>query len=496
MIELLTNAKILRIRIHTAMASCAIVLGLAIHSAASAQPLQVEGLPPELKGGVSLHTYSDVSEAANNLVHFLENQGYVLASVSVAGETLRVDLGQIEAVSVLGLDERTGSLARAYLNQLVGPTPHIEQIDHVTGLINDIPGLTASLQLNRLGNGTGYEAVLVGSRVSQSGSISFHNTPTEDLSGKEVVLHQELYSLVAGGDILQLELAGAQAKTNTRSYFGQVSYQVPVNSIGSFAETRASHFDSASDFNFRNQNTLASKSTAGAVLFGHRFKRTVNEAKTGFIEMDYRVDKDNLSEDRRNAILRTSWFYKLDTDQGDTVSYGLTFSGGHEFSGAENNFGSLRAGVGLIYGLPSVSDNAEFLLELSGQLGSKNQPSFELFSFGGQDKQRGFAPFEYAGSSGTNLTLEIAETIHANALNLIGIAPFAFLDVTYLNNSNSELSVGRPDNTELASTGIGIRATFESGFSINSWLALPDHDGTRSDRDHTPEFYMQAQYAW
>ena len=214
MIELLTNAKILRIRIHTAMASCAIVLGLAIHSAASAQPLQVEGLPPELKGGVSLHTYSDVSEAANNLVHFLENQGYVLASVSVAGETLRVDLGQIEAVSVLGLDERTGSLARAYLNQLVGPTPHIEQIDHVTGLINDIPGLTASLQLNRLGNGTGYEAVLVGSRVSQSGSISFHNTPTEDLSGKEVVLHQELYSLVAGGDILQLELAGGWCQAN------------------------------------------------------------------------------------------------------------------------------------------------------------------------------------------------------------------------------------------------------------------------------------------
>lgn len=469
---------------------------IAIPVSANAENWRIDNLPNELQGQFDPNQYADVYDAANSLVHFLENAGYPLATVSVNEKTLSVNLGSVERISIQGVGDKTAEIARSYLQQLIGEAPHIDTIDHVSGLIQDIPGLSANLQFIRVSENNTYEALLAGSEIRQSGSLSLHNTPTEDFSGREVVLHQEFYSLLTGSDILRFELAGAQQGSESLSHFSEISYQAPINNIGSFAEARFSYFDSASDFNFKNQSSVDTRSIAGAVMMGHRFKRTVNIAQTGFIEFDYRVDDDDFSDRRENGVMRTSWFYKNDTDHGDTYSYGLTVSGGRSFHDTKDSFGSLRGGLGIINWLPQISDQTEILIELSGQLGSDDQPEFELFSFGGQNKQRGFAPFEYAGSSGANLTLELGQTVYFESKHLTGVTPYIFVDASFIDNRADEVSSGRPDHNELASSGVGVRATFESGFSVHSWIATPLHDGQMSDRSHNPEFYLQAQYSW
>jgi len=472
-------------------------LAVCLQSEADADELwKIDNLPEALASEVKISKEVDVYNAANSLVHILENSGYPLATVHIRGDVLITNLGSVAQVTVRGIDEKTAGLAESYLRLLLGSAPTIDKIDHVAGLINDIPGLTAGLQFNRLSEDGSFEAVLIGSQIRQSGSLSLYNTPTTDFSGREAVLHQEFYSIARGGDILRFELAGSDQEDDSASLFGQLSYQAPVSENGTFAEVRLSHFDAGSDFNFRSQNDGDTTSSAAAFVIGHQFQRTVGAARTGYLEFDYRVDDDNQTGQRENGIARVSWFQKKETDLGNTFSYGLTVSGGRSFSGENETFGSLRAGLGFITWLPAVSDRTEMLVELSGQLGSEDQPSFELFSFGGQNKQRGFAPFEYAGSSGLNLTVEGGQTYHPESKAISGVTPYIFLDGSYMANQSSKVSVGRPDNVRLVSTGLGARMSFTNGFSLNSWLAAPFFDSKDRDRSTDPVFYMQAQITW
>jgi len=494
----MTHFQLLRVLRRQSSYFClAAALAFCLQSEANAAEFwKIDNLPKPLLGEIEISKEVDSYNAANSLVHILENAGYPLATVQISDDVLIANLGRIDDISVRGIDEKTAALAESYLRLLLGPAPTINEVDHITGLINNIPGLTAGLQFDRLSEDGSYAAVLTGSQITQSGSLSFYNTPTTDFSGREAVLHQEFYSVARGGDILRFELAGSDEESNSSSLFGQVSYQALVSDNGTFAEVRLSHFDAGSDFNFRSQNDGDTTSSAAAFMIGHQFQRTVGKAQTGYVEIDYRVDDDNQTGQRERGVARVSWFEKNESDLGNTFSYGLTVSGGRSFAGENETFGSLRGGLGFITWLPAVSDQAEMLIELSGQLGFKDQPSFELFSFGGQNKQRGFAPFEYAGSSGLNLTVEGGQTFHPKIRTITGITPYVFLDGSYMANPSSEQSSGRPDNVRLASTGLGARVSFANGFSLNSWLAAPVFDSENSDRSVGPVFYMQAQVSW
>lgn len=462
----------------------------------AAEQWVIDGLPDELSGSLKISKDVGVYDAANTLVHILENEGYPLATASINGQAIVANLGRVEQVEAIGFDQKTTELAESYLRHLLGSAPMIETIDHVTGLIHDIPGISAGIQFNRLSEDGAYEAVLIGSQLDQSGSVSVYNTPTKGTSGREAAFHQEFYSLARGGDIFRIEVAASDQESQSLSMFGEVSYQTPVTDNGTFAELRLSHFDSGSDFDFRSQNDGDTKSSAAAVLVGHQFERMVSAARTGYIELDYRVDDDDQTAKRENGVARLSWFHKQETDFGDTFSYGLTASAGRSFTGTEETFGSLRGGVGFITWLPAVSETTEVLVEASGQLGSKDQPSFELFSFGGQNKQRGFTPFEYAGSSGLNITVEAGRTYHPDVSDIMGVTPYVFVDASYMANPSTEMSTGRPEDVSIASTGLGARLSFSGGFSINSWLASPIHDSEISDRSHGPVLYVQGQYSW
>jgi hemolysin activation/secretion protein len=336
---------------------------------------------------------------------------------------------------------------------------------------------------------------LLGSEIKQAGSLSILNIPTHEFSAGEVMLHEEVYSLFTGGDIVRFEgVLGEQS--DTESEFAELSYQVPVNSTGRFVEVRLSEADSSSIYNFRGRTSIDTKGNSFTLVLGQEFLRTINKARTGYLQLDIRSDEDSLQSEEDHVALRSSWFSSDETDFGDTLSYGVTISVGERVSGVQEDYASLRGGFGYISWLPFIHPTAEFLFEMSAQVGSQNQPVFELFSFNGIDKQRAFAPSKYAGSTGVTFSAEIANTVHANRFGMSGISPYLFLDGTVLSNEESEVSTGRPKGNELLSIGAGSRFSFTNRISFNSWVGVPLHDGEISNLSKDPEFYLQGQYAW
>jgi hemolysin activation/secretion protein len=457
--------------------------------------LIVDGVPDHLKESFPIDPAWSVDVAAEQLVHFLENRGYVLAAVSIYQSRLVVDLGKITDVVIEGVNDKTKELVSAYLEPLRHKVPHVEDIDHTIGLINNIPGLTSKLTFDRIEGSNDYILNLSGSEIKQAGSLSILNIPTHDLSAGEVMFHEEVYSVFTGGDIVRFEgVLGEQS--DTESKFAELSYQLPVNSDGRFVEVRLSEADSSSIYNFRSQTSIETKGKSFTFVLGQEFLRTVNKARTGYLQLDIRSDEDSLQPEEDHVAIRSSWFSLDETDFGDTLSYGVTLSVGERVSGTQEDYASLRGGFGYISWLPFIDPTAEFLFELSTQVGSQNQPVFELFGFNGIDKQRGFSPSKYAGSTGVSFSAEIANTVHINHFGMSGISPYLFVDGTWLSNKDNEVSTGRPKDTELFSAGLGSRFSFVNGISFNSWIGVPLHDGEVSNLSKTPEFYLQGQYAW
>ncbi|HAD87644.1 MAG TPA: hypothetical protein DCG48_09810 [Rhodospirillaceae bacterium] len=469
----------------------------------------VQGLPANLNGVTAVRLPVNATDAANVLLHKIENQGYPLAEVRVVGDKLVVTYGEVVEVEVVGysygeavkvnvegFDKKVVSLIRGYVDHIVGTSPTTDQLSHAIALIDDIPGVTASISFKRLDDLGHYKAIVRGSQRRQAGVASIRNTPTERLESREIAVHQEFYSAFIGGDVLRLDGSAVTTNTKDKGYGVQVSHEFPVNALGTFAETRFSHYSSIGDNQYEAGQSANSKSTSGALVVGHAFSRDVEVADYAYGEFDLRTEDTNGSGSSDYATFRAAFFESHHKDDGSTYSWTVSGSVGQELSETNSTYALIRAGGGLIFWLPKLHDTAEVRIEGSAQFGTSDTPGFELFSFGGKQKQRGFSAFEYAGNHGADLTIEVAEQFQPWAPGAPILTPYAFADTTFMANYKSVVSSSRPRNNLLFSAGIGSKMTFFNGVSLDGWLAVPLYDGERPDMSRNVEFYVQAQYTW
>jgi len=457
---------------------------------------QVQNLPANLNGVSTVRLPTNPIDAANTLVYKLENEGYPLAEVRIASDRLIVTYGEITEVSVVGLKPSVEALIHGYMDHLVGTSPTTDQLSHAISLINDIPGLSASVFTERVDELGHYRAIVQGEQKDQAGVVSLRNTPTEEFSSREIALHQEFYSSFLGGDITRIDLTAIDTDSDSEGQGVQLSYEFPINALGTFVETRLSHFKAQGESEFEAEQAPDAEVTNAALVIGHAFERRVEQADYLYGELDYRHEKSKSTGTKEFVVGRATFFESYHGDHGTTLAWSVSLAGGSGLSGEEEKFGHLRAGGGLIFWLPSISDTAEMRIEGSLQLGSTNVPDFELFSFSGSERQRGFEPYQYAGNHGAELTIEVADTFRPSKTLALTLTPYAFLDATYIENDASNVSESRPRHNQLFSAGVGSKFTFFNGLSIDSWLGVPLHDGQESDLDRNVAFYIQSQYTW
>lgn len=426
----------------------------------------VDGLPADADGRETVELPANPDAARRILAHKLENFGYPLARVDLVEERLVITYGTVTAIDVSALDEAVRPLIGRYLGQLVGTSPTTDRLDQVITRINDIAGFTGSILLQP-GTAAGeYTAVAAGEMRRQSGVLSVRNTPTQNFDTRDVSLHQSFYSLLTSGDVLRIDLNGGQTSAGSTAYAGQISHQFPVNDTGTFAETRLSHFDASSDLPNEPGQTTDSKSTSGALVLGQSFSRYLDSANYLYSELNYRRDSGSTFENTEHAVLRTVFVETHTYDAGANFTWGVGLSAGTETTDNDVNFGIARGGLGFLLWLPEPLQDVEMRIENSWQISSSKTPAYELHSFDGVSRQRGFAPYEYAGNHGADVTVEVAKTFTPWAENGPLVAPFAFVDASYLANTSGNVAADRPGNTGLVSAGVGSTVSFANGFSL------------------------------
>ncbi len=456
----------------------------------------VQGLPNDIDGSEFLVLPSNPDAAAQILEHKLENYGYALARVRASGDRLIVRLGKIVDIDVEAIDPAVRSAVRRHLDVLLGTSPTTERLSEVITLINDIHGFSGSISMQSMNEDGDHKVVAAGDLQRQSGVLSVRNTPAKEFKSREASLHQEFYSLLMSGDILRFDVTGIDTDEGSEAIAFEFSHEVPINNIGTVVETRLSHFDATSENQFEPGQSSDANTTAGAFVIAHAFDRKVDIADYVFAEFNYRTESTTGFDDQNYAVMRTVFVETQHFDQGTNFTWGLGLSLGREVSNSTSPYGIVRGGFGFLFWLPQISETADVRIENSWQIGTDNVPGFEFMSFGGINRQRGFEAFEYAGSHGADLTIELADTFQPWADNGPIVSPYVFADATFLANQSSVASDGRPENNTLVSLGVGSKVSFLNGVSLIAWLAAPMYDEEQPDRERGPQFYLQAQYSW
>jgi hypothetical protein len=87
----------------------------------------IKGIDQNIFDRLSVDTDQPIELLAADLLHALEQRGYILATVALSDDSiLNVDLGRIDKITVVGLDRKSELIAREYLETATGEKPNVE----------------------------------------------------------------------------------------------------------------------------------------------------------------------------------------------------------------------------------------------------------------------------------------------------------------------------------------------------------------------------------
>jgi hemolysin activation/secretion protein len=236
----------MRLKSNNRVAVLAFVLSLMVTLPSAAAPrsaVEVNGLGELDNLLEQIDTDQDIKQVAHELHYLLEQQGYILSFPKVVNEkTVEVSFGQIRRVTVEGFSQNTSDKIRDYFAANISDKPHISEIDRALALVNDIPGVLATVAFRKHGDDGNYEAVITGTESRQSGQVSV-DTVSRTVSGDtRFQIFYNFNSVFQGGDLIRLQGAFVDVddKADQRSVYG--SYMLPIGSLGTFAEVSAGDF--------------------------------------------------------------------------------------------------------------------------------------------------------------------------------------------------------------------------------------------------------------
>ena len=129
-----------------AFCSAVLLWAVPVSSSNAETVFRIKGIYQKIFDRLSINTDQPIELLAADLLHALEQRGYILATVALSDDSiLNVDLGRINKITVMGLDSKSELRARGYLETATGEKPNVKNIDRALALINDLPGISASI---------------------------------------------------------------------------------------------------------------------------------------------------------------------------------------------------------------------------------------------------------------------------------------------------------------------------------------------------------------
>ena len=317
----------------------------------------------------------------------------------------------------------------------------------------------------QLWTSAGVNAIGIGAWRAQVGFLTVPNTP------REVLYAQGVLARTLGDD----GTVGRFTVSGSRNIAGR-----PLK--GSDSETSSSRF----------QATLS-----------HPFRRSRTESLWGNLHVDALTSKEerfqrNSFEDHLRVVRPGFYYYRADNWGGENganleASFGVSGLGAshqgpeRSRSDADTSFRKLRLDA---WRNQNLSGPWSLNLQLSGQTSDHPLLSSEEFTLGGSRYGRGYDPSVISGDRALAGALELRFTERIDG-SLSDYQIYSFYDAGRISNGNIDTNARH----RLASTGAGVRLTFEPAIRVNLELAKPLNavEG-REDREWRTFFTLAAEF--
>jgi hemolysin activation/secretion protein len=462
----------------------------------------------------SLDADANLAQQAAQLTHYLEQNGYILATAEITKDgKLVVHSGHVTNIVITGLSAANEEHARSIIENAISEKTTEETLDRALSLVNDMPGVSATFAIER-DKERQYEIYVSGEQILQNGRISLENTPRKIGKESKVNLSQNFNGLITGGDILRLQAvwAGGVSEPDQTSVLG--SYQIPVASDGAYLEFGAGDYRTETEVHSRNQSyrtgfgstispgTVTSSDFEGQSLYvtaGYPLLRRHDKAFYLIGQIDYTDDTtDRIGE--TTVIHGDVGFYSsFQYPDGQSFHVGGYIGMGHNDSyiqNEDNGYWSAELASAYITPLPSIDPYTELRIEGLGKIAGDDLPNSKLFGLGAEDFLRGYKTSTYVGTSGGLVTTELAHAYYFKNEYLSRVSPYVFLDAGFVrSSSNKSNTTNRPDSKGLASMGIGSGFVFAHGLSADGFVGVPLIKDS-SDNLPGPALFVRLNWSW
>jgi hemolysin activation/secretion protein len=482
--------------------------------ATETQTYAINGISEQEFADLQIDMSKPLIDVVQHMVHGLEQNGFFLATVTVTeNHVIVVDKGLVSRVEISGLDEKAEKQARAYLSAAISTAPNINSFDRALALINDMPGVSASMVFERDATQGDFTVVISAYQYSNFGGLSLDSSPRNLFQQNRLSLQQSLNNVFTGGDIVRAQgsFVHGDSKPDQRSLY--VDYEFPIGASGLYAE--ASLGDVNTETALTGPSSLSFVTGTGFVLTPGRVTRhnfdgqlasftlaypLIREHDTAtYLISDFDYSKDK-TEGVGDTIIRIAelgamhsfyspagWSYVVSMMMavGETASYLDAYDG---------NFRRMQLHAGYILPFKLISAQTELRLEAYGQLSSVDTPNALLLSLGDEDFLRGYESSTFVGNNGTIFTAELARPIALTDSFAEQVTSFVFVDAGYVDNPTKWQMDRRPAGDTLVSAGVGADVYLTTNLAVYGYLAAPLSE-TYETKTPSPRAYLRLNWS-
>lgn len=485
----------------------AVLAGTMIPSVTSAQSVAGATLydPDELarwaRDHVAPETDPDLIAAAIELLY--HSQGYLAAEAipSVAADgttTIIVHEGRIGAVHLEGGDAKAQAMVRRFVAPLADGTPlTIDRLERQILLAGDQGGIDVTTSLSHPDPMAATQLEVNITQAGAPGAISFDTIPQRPGTTTRLLLQQEGYSLLTGGDLARAFGVVTRDQSGELGFAGQMFYRVPIGGHGLFAEAYGGTALASRDLNTLDLRNEQRGSQFGVAL-GYPVIRTIGGALFLVAEAELLEGRSNTGGLRtrssvdtlRGHVIATRSFTDGSQLEGSfRVSYGRR----EEFDPAvvqidNRDFASLRAEAGIV---TPVTANLFLQIEVEGQLALTDLPEVEHFFLGHLPLVRGYAQGGVEADSGAAVSVQLDRMFRTSERS--SLTAFVFTDAGLVRQRGIDPDFVRDE--DIASVGGGLTFAHYNGLSLTSWVAIPLADSRLTDAGD-PIVYVRVTQRW
>jgi len=458
---------------------------------------------------------ADIYTIANRLTNKYRNEGYILTQVDVPPQTieggnvkLRVVEGYVDRVIVVGEDDASAmNLIKKYASNInTGEPLHIKTVEKYLLLINDLPGVSARAIFDKSNTQVGAADVrIIITRKQYDALLGIDNFGSRYLGPVQLTAAATANSIFGNNEQITGQFVSAPFGNNDPELsFGALSYEQPINSIGTSASVFLSHSDTEPGFDIDIFDVRGRSTTYGAGL-EHAFIRSRNHNLYGRSQFDLRnVDsKSDIDVTRKDRIraLRVGGRYEfLDTVFGVGINaLDAEVSQGFDILGASDKgdnaltrpagdpqFTKLNVSA---QRLQRITSDVNLLLGFNGQISNNALLSSEEFGVGGVNVGRAFDSSEIIGDDGysTKVELQWRDPVKSTFSAVENYSLYSFWDFGKVWNDDATIS---DDDESLSSVGVGVRANLINNFEGGVAVAVPLTRDVQTMGDDDPRYYF------